>query len=378
MSASSPSPGATSALDENTIKPAKVCTPDQWSIQDWHPLIPMLQQRWKFAVLVPLAIGVIGVLYFGFKPAGSYDGYTAGSIILPDKYTDYGIGDALSMFGYMTADQLNSILADMRGRNMSGFIGWILFTLAMIALAAVLSMAYDASSRTAATMLSNDEAMYRFFRDRYESENGKYKLGFNDEALRLPLTIADFSYEWLLRPGALSAYENAPITETYKTAVYRQSRTFLGRLYLLYNDLWFDAGTTTAKRIFGSKGSGSTNTVFADASSNAKATWQDLSAKAKDAATAATQRPTATTATQPPAAPSPAPQPASQPSTSPAPQPAPTAMPTSQPAPTPVSNAPLSPAPASPTPAFKFCGKCGAKISRDSLFCTQCGAKCSK
>lgn len=435
--ASASEEGTSSALAENHMKPTKPFTPADWTVGEWHSLLPMFQQRWQYAAFVPAAIGLIGVLYFGFKPAGSYAGYTAGSIILPDRYTDYGTGSVLDEYGYMSADQLNRILGDLRGGNMHGFIGWILFTLAMLALIAVLSMAYDASSRSMATLLSNDDDMYRFFRDRYESEHGTYKPSFQDEALHLPLTIADYSYEWLLRPGSLSANENAPITETYKTAIYQQSRTFLGRLYLLYNDLWFDATTTTAKRMFGALGGNATPAATAP-------TWQDMAAQTQSqrpqgttersekaptasagptgpttsvaptasmnpaASPAAPISPVTPTATTKPAEPvSLTPAPESTSTSAPAPPPAPAPAPATMHTPAPVSAAtpgnvasgtsgnttpftPRSQTPPVPLPQptavpvaksftsreFKFCGQCGTRIARDVAFCTQCGAKC--
>ncbi|KFI97927.1 zinc ribbon domain-containing protein [Bifidobacterium stellenboschense] len=404
-----------SALAENHMKPTKPFTPQEWTIGEWHPLLPMFQQRWKYAAFVPPVIGLIGVLYFGFKPSGSYAGYTAGSIILPDRYTDYGTGSILEEYGYMSADQLNGILADLRAENMHGFIGWIVFTLAMLALVAVLSMAYDASSRSIATLLSNDDDMYRFFRDRYESEHGKYTPTFQDEALNLPLTIADYSYEWLLRPGMLSANRDAPITEDYKAAVYQQSRTFLGRLYLLYNDLWFDAGTTTAKRLFGALGGNATPAA------TTAPTWQTMTAQARSENTTMQPRKTpaasaapATSATpaapaNPEASANPAASPAVPaspvPASAPLPAPAPASVPMRVPAPvsaaapdnatsstsgnttpfTPQSQMPPVPLPqpaAAPVPKsttsrdYKFCGQCGAKLKREMAFCTQCGAKC--
>ena len=424
-----------SALAENKMKPTRPFTPEAWEISDWRP---MLQGRWKFAVAVPVAIGLIGVLYFGFKPAGSYDGYTAGSIFLPDRYTDYGTGSILEEYGYMSADQLNSILGDLRGQNMGGLIRWIVFTLAMVAVAAVFSMAYDASSRSMATLLSNDDDMYRFFRERYEMENGRYTPTTFDEALHLPLTIADYSYEWLLRPGAAAQCEDTPITEEYRNAVYRQSHSFFGRLYLLYNDLWFDASTTTAKRIFGAIGGaastmpiGMTETHSAPGSAK-HATPTAGAPSAPQPAPGATSAPSATptapvatppssaAARTPESAPIPQPTPAVRPTPSkttttvpstavPAPQtatapaplpmddatvasfrtvpPVPVSSPTSASATTPpvpmpsatVPSPTAAPAPSStPVRDFKFCGQCGAKLKRSVSFCTQCGAKCTR
>ncbi|PLS26081.1 zinc ribbon domain-containing protein [Bifidobacterium parmae] len=386
-----------SALAENHMKPTKPFTPQEWTIGEWHPLLPMFQQRWKYAAFVPPVIGLIGVLYFGFKPSGSYAGYTAGSIILPDRYTDYGTGSILEEYGYMSADQLNAILADLRGENMHGFIGWIVFTLVMLALVAVLSMAYDASSRSMATLLSNDDDMYRFFRDRYESKHGKYTPSFQDEALNLPLTIADYSYEWLLRPGMLGANQDAPITENYKAAVYQQSRTFLGRLYLLYNDLWFDAGTTTAKRLFGAVGGTATS-----AATTAAPTWQTMTAQAQSqrsqgttalpektpaasAASPASPMPVAASAPAPVYASASAPMHTSAPVSAAAPDNATSSTsgsttpftPRSQMPPVPLPQPAAAPVPGSYTSReFKFCGQCGAKLKREMAFCTQCGAKC--
>lgn len=424
-----------SALAENKMKPTRPFTPEAWEISDWRP---MLQGRWKFAVAVPVAIGLIGVLYFGFKPAGSYDGYTAGSIFLPDRYTDYGTGSILEEYGYMSADQLNSILGDLRGQNMGGLIRWIVFTLAMVAVAAVFSMAYDASSRSMATLLSNDDDMYRFFRERYEMENGRYTPTTFDEALHLPLTIADYSYEWLLRPGAAAQCEDSPITEEYRNAVYRQSHSFFGRLYLLYNDLWFDASTTTAKRIFGAIG-GAASTMpigmaethsapgsakpatptagvpsvpqpVPDATSAPSATTTAPAAATPSSASNQTTRPApipqptpavrptpskttttvpSTAVPAPRAATAPAPLPmddatvASSRTVPPVPVPSPmTATAPTRPVPRPSAPAPLpmaAPAPSStPVRDFKFCGQCGAKLKRSVSFCTQCGAKCTR
>lgn len=412
-----------SALAENKMKPTRPFTPEAWEISDWRPL---LQGRWKFAVAVPVAIGLIGVLYFGFKPAGSYDGYTAGSLFLPDRYTDYGTGSILEEYGYMSADQLNSILGDLRGQNMGGLIRWIVFTLAMAAVAAVFSMAYDASSRSMATLLSNDDDMYRFFRERYELENGRYTPTTFDEALHLPLTIADYSYEWLLRPGAAAQCEDTPITEEYRNAIYRQSHSFFGRLYLLYNDLWFDASTTTAKRIFGAiGGAASTMPIGMAETHSAPASAKPATPTAGTPSAGvpsvpqpvpgATSAPSATT-TAPVATP-PSPAAARTPESAPIPQPTPavrptpskttttvpsTAVPTPQtvtaPAPLPMDDATVAssrtmppvpvpspttapattrpvPRPSAPAPSPTAAPAPSSTPVRDFKFCGQCGAK---
>ena len=373
-----------SALAENKMKPTRPFTPEAWEISDWRPL---LQGRWKFAVAVPVAIGLIGVLYFGFKPAGSYDGYTAGSLFLPDRYTDYGTGFILEEYGYMSADQLNSILGDLRGQNMGGLIRWIVFTLAMAAVAAVFSMAYDASSRSMATLLSNDDDMYRFFRERYELENGRYTPTTFDEALHLPLTIADYSYEWLLRPGAAAQCEDAPITEEYRNAVYRQSHSFFGRLYLLYNDLWFSASTTTAKRIFGAIGGAASTMPIGAGTYSAPGSAKPPTPTAGTPSTTTTVPVAAAPAPQTVTAPAPLPMDdatvASSRTVPPVPVPSPmTAPATTRPVPRPSAPAPsptAAPAPSStPVRDFKFCGQCGAELKRSVSFCTQCGAKCTR
>lgn len=345
-----------SALAENKMERQKnVVLPDSWTVSQWSPmmaLLVMMQLRWKFAACVLPVIGLIGAAHYGFKSAGSYDGYTAGSLLSPDRYTDYGTGSVLEQYGYMSADQLNRILGHMRAENLPGFLGWIVFTLATLAVIVMLGMAYDRSATGMAAMLTNDDDMYRFFRDRYEDEFGTYTPSTLDEAVHMPYTIADFSYEWLLRPGAAARWEHAPISEAYRSAIYRQARHLSGRVYLLYNDLWFDAATTTAKRVFGT-------------------------AKEMLASSGALPVKSST----PPMAQTPV-------TTNPGTVPAPHSVPMAQtpvanvPMPAPASSArvPASPAtaPVSPQPApaeRRFCNQCGARLNPGAAFCGQCGAK---
>ncbi|KAB7791444.1 zinc-ribbon domain-containing protein [Bifidobacterium leontopitheci] len=384
--------GAESALAENHMKVTPPVTPDAWNISQCK-FVPMamaalFEERWKFAAAVIPVIGIIAALYYGLKPAGSYYGYTAGSILQPDRYTDYGTGDVWEMYGYMSADQLNKELGDLRAQNLPGFIGWLLVAvISAIGLLAALGAAYDRSVTTAATMLTNDDAMYRFFRDRYEELHGTYKPkdGFLDDILHLPYTIAGFSYEWLLTPGNLSRYPDAPISDAYQSAICRQARWLSGRVYLLYNDLWLDPGTGNVKRIFG-KSDIPAGTLSTAAATQATPAVPIPAASATTAPTPVTAVPTPVTAVPAPvtAVPAPTAHDTTEPaSTAPTPGHAPVPLPTAAPVPMPNPTqgtaptiAPAVPLPASPAPnMLQFCTQCGTKLRPGINFCPQCGAK---
>lgn len=57
--------------------------------QDWNwqlIFFPLTCMRGKVVFWVVGVLAVVGTLSFGFKDAGSYMGFTAGSILQPDRY----------------------------------------------------------------------------------------------------------------------------------------------------------------------------------------------------------------------------------------------------------------------------------------------------
>lgn len=155
-----------------------------------------VRKRWIFWVAIPTT--ALLALRLGYKDAGYYRGYSAGSILSPDRWVDtpgsilYGDASGLS------ASQLNKILGEMRGENMPAFILILLLFLLSIGAAYLASFAYAHVYDDISDVLEDDQAREYFIR-RYEETIGPYpKAAFLEDAFRFrlvnfiyDLTIAD-------------------------------------------------------------------------------------------------------------------------------------------------------------------------------------------
>ncbi len=150
-----------------------------------------VRKRWVFWLALPST--ALGALILGFKDAGSYRGYTAGSILSPDRYRDttasliYGDGTG------MNASQLNAKLADMRGENLPTFVLLLFLFVLFLGAAYLVSVAYAHSCAEIDDVLDDDEARGYFVR-RYEAAVGPYpESAFTEGIFRVKLV--NFVYD---------------------------------------------------------------------------------------------------------------------------------------------------------------------------------------
>lgn len=150
-----------------------------------------VRRRWAFWVAI--AVTAAMTLKVGFKDAGHYRGYSAGSILSPDRYRE-SMGTIL--YGEqtgMSASQLNKILSGLRGENMPAFLFFLLLLALSIGAAYFVSVAYAKVYDNIDAVLEVDEAR-EYFTRRYEAELGPYpKSGLFEENFRFKL--ANFVYD---------------------------------------------------------------------------------------------------------------------------------------------------------------------------------------
>jgi len=144
-----------------------------------------VRKRWIFWLTIPtsalLALGI------GFKDAGSYQQYSAGSILSPDRYRDtvgtliYGERSGL------TASQLNKILGDMRGENVPAFVFFLVLFALSVGAAYLASFAYAVTYDKISDVLEIEDAK-QYFIKRYEEALGDYPAsGFFEDSFQFHL-----------------------------------------------------------------------------------------------------------------------------------------------------------------------------------------------
>lgn len=108
-----------------------------------------------------LAVGIGCLLFFGFKDAGTYQGYEAGSLLRPERYEDT---EWTALFGDrygLKADDLNAQVASMRAANLPGAVagGAIAVACAAAAYAVGAGMARTAGVVARAVQLMDGELL---------------------------------------------------------------------------------------------------------------------------------------------------------------------------------------------------------------------------
>ena len=89
-----------------------------------EPIFNTLQTaRYRYVLLVVIVASLAGLLWFGFKDAGSYYGYTAGSLFRPDRYAETAATEYFGEWQGLTADEVNRQVSSMRLANLPGALG---------------------------------------------------------------------------------------------------------------------------------------------------------------------------------------------------------------------------------------------------------------
>lgn len=178
-----------------------------------------VRKRWVFWVSIPVT--ALLTLRIGFKDAGSYRGYSAGSILSSDSYREtlgsmiYGDGTGLS------ASQLNKILGEMRGENMPAFLFFLFLFALSVGAAYLASFSYASIYDSIDDVLEVDEAR-NYFIQRYEATLGPYSTsGFFEETFRFKLV--NFIYDLSIAENWRLQLADAPESFTTEVAVPIQS-----------------------------------------------------------------------------------------------------------------------------------------------------------
>lgn len=178
-----------------------------------------VRKRWVFWVAIPVT--ALLTLRIGFKDAGSYWGYSAGSILSPDRYQEtfgsliYGDGSGLS------ASQLNKLLGEMRGENMPAFLFFLFLFALSVGAAYLASFAYASIYDGIDEVLEVDEAR-NYFIQRYEATLGPYSTdGFFEESFRFKLV--NFIYDLSIAENWQLLLADAPESFTTEVAAAIQS-----------------------------------------------------------------------------------------------------------------------------------------------------------
>lgn len=178
-----------------------------------------VRKRWVFWVAIPVT--ALQTLRIGFKDAGSYRGYSAGSILSSDSYREtlgsmiYGDGTGLS------ASQLNKILGEMRGENMPAFLFFLFLFALSVGAAYLASFSYASIYDSIGDVLEVDEAR-NYFIQRYEATLGPYSTsGFFEETFRFKLV--NFIYDLSIAENWRLQLADAPESFTTEVAVPIQS-----------------------------------------------------------------------------------------------------------------------------------------------------------
>lgn len=165
-----------------------------------------IRKRWIFWIVIPVA--TLLMLRMGYKDAGYYRQYSAGSILSPDRYHDtagsiiYGDGTGLN------ASQLNDALGEMRGENMPAFLFFLFLLILAIGAAYVASFCY-ANVYTDIDDVLDDEEARNYFVRRYEEAVGPYSpSGFSEEKFRFKL--ANFIYSLVIAENWRLLLADAP------------------------------------------------------------------------------------------------------------------------------------------------------------------------
>lgn len=96
----------------------------QKNVKGLQPVLNTLKTaRYRYVLLVLIVASLAGVLWFGFKDAGSYYGYTAGSLFRPDRYVETAVTEYFGEWQGLTADEVNRQVSSMRLANLPGVLG---------------------------------------------------------------------------------------------------------------------------------------------------------------------------------------------------------------------------------------------------------------
>lgn len=174
----------------------------------------LIRKRWVFWILLPVSLG--GLFLFGYKDAGSYRGYSAGSILSPDRW-----GETAWTTGTGQAAVVNARLEALRSVNQGPVNFFAIMLLVTIALAVIVTMAALRAFAITHDSLEGEDSK-DYWLAAYTKERGPLATNWLDEVF--PLTLNNFVFERVVaRPT--SAFLDAP--DDIRDTVLAPMRSFL-------------------------------------------------------------------------------------------------------------------------------------------------------
>ena len=136
--------------------------------------IGFTQPRFRWLLWVIAVAGILCASYFGFKNAGSYAGYDAGSILRHSTYVDTWYTETYGDASGMTDTELNNFLGNMRMRNMPGMIVGIALIAGAAGLAFAAGSGYVGNVGQTAFILRASKPSRELFQALYDAD-GQYR-----------------------------------------------------------------------------------------------------------------------------------------------------------------------------------------------------------
>ncbi len=190
-------------------------------------LVPfvLIRKRWVFWILLPASL--IGSLYFGYKDAGSYQGYSAGSILSPDKWQDAATGSASAG----QAGMINDHLEQLRSANSGMFSLFLVLLVLTVILAAVVGKATFALLAITNDFLQNDKVKSYLVRQ-YETTHGSLPVSWLDDLI--PMTLNNYVVEEITpQPSVVFSGAPAGVQDGVVEPLRKFLTTALGKIYKL-------------------------------------------------------------------------------------------------------------------------------------------------
>lgn len=171
---------------------------------EWTAILrPMLYLKYGWTLAIPLVISVIGILVSGFSNAGSYDGYTAGSVFDPDNYEDNPISLIHGSDIGISAQALNRHLDDLRAKNLLLVSLFLLLFVAVALLLVTLSWTMAATVGYMYDQMKSTEKLKNFMLSQYRRKFGKYDQTGLERSF--PFKLCQFAVEYVLSQGWMKA-----------------------------------------------------------------------------------------------------------------------------------------------------------------------------
>ncbi|WEV69959.1 hypothetical protein OZX73_03615 [Bifidobacterium sp. ESL0775] len=171
---------------------------------EWASILrPLLYLKYGWTLWIPLVISIIGMLISGFSDAGSYAGYSAGSVFHPDEYED---NPNELIFGSdigISAQALNRHLDDLRAKNLLFLALFALLFVAVFLLLVTLSWTMAATDGYMYDKMRGSKQLESFMLSQYQRKFGKYEQAGLERSF--PFKICQFAVEYVLSQGWMKA-----------------------------------------------------------------------------------------------------------------------------------------------------------------------------